>query len=135
MSDPRIVVSRLAEATNGHDLDALVACFADDVVSDQPAHPGRRFQGKAQLRSNWEQILGGVPDVRIHPLSVVVEGDRAWCEWRFDGTRRDGAPFAMRGVTILSVREDLIERVTFYMEPVDRSDEDVSEAVRQAVEA
>ena len=107
----------MVEATNAHDLDALVACFADDVVSEQPAHPARSFHGKEQVRANWAQILGTVPDLRIVPVSLTVDGHRAWCEWRFDGRRRDGVVFALRGVTIFDVRGELIERVAFYMEP------------------
>jgi ketosteroid isomerase-like protein len=132
-TEPPPVVRRLVDATNGHDLDALVACFADEVVSEQPAHPARDFRGKDQLRANWQQILGGVPDLRIELLSVAVEGERVWCEWAFDGTRRDGVPFAMRGVTIFGIRDDRIASVHFYMEPVERAGVDVGDAVREAV--
>jgi ketosteroid isomerase-like protein len=35
--DPMAVVRRLQDATNRHDLDALVACFAPDYLSEIPA--------------------------------------------------------------------------------------------------
>jgi ketosteroid isomerase-like protein len=133
MTHPQEVVQRLVDATNRHDLEALVACFSDDVVSEQPSHPARSFHGKDQVEANWAQILGGVPDIRIEPVSIAIGGDRAWCELRFDGIRRDGNAFAMRGVTIFDVRDDRIEHVAFYIEPLDTSAPDVGEAVSEAV--
>ena len=32
-------------ATNAHDLDALVACFAEDYENETPAHPGSGLPG------------------------------------------------------------------------------------------
>ena len=40
------VLQRLLVALNAHDLDALVACFADDYVNETPAHPRRGFRGQ-----------------------------------------------------------------------------------------
>jgi ketosteroid isomerase-like protein len=62
VSDARAVVRRLQAATNAHDLDALVACFAPDYLSEIPAHPARSFRGSEQVRRNWTQILAGVPE-------------------------------------------------------------------------
>ncbi|MGZ5301942.1 MAG: nuclear transport factor 2 family protein, partial [Actinomycetota bacterium] len=57
------LVERLARATNEHDLDALTACFAPEYVNETPAHPERGFRGRDQVRKNWEQIFGAVPDL------------------------------------------------------------------------
>ena len=65
------VVDRLREATNGHDLDALVDCFTEDYRNDTPAHPQRSFGGRAQVRSNWEQIFAAVPDISASVLARV----------------------------------------------------------------
>lgn len=54
MDGPAETIERLLQATNGRDLDALVACFAEDYVNDTPAHPARGFRGSAQVRRNWE---------------------------------------------------------------------------------
>ena len=55
-------VERLLGATNAHDLDALVSCFAADYRNLTPAHPARGFVGHAQVRRNWRQIFDAVPD-------------------------------------------------------------------------
>ena len=45
MSDAQDMVDRLVQATNDHDLEALVDCFAVDYVNETPAHPARGFRG------------------------------------------------------------------------------------------
>ena len=53
-ADPTLsVVTRLRDAMNEHDLEALVDVFDPDFVSETPAHPQRTFQGAAQVRRNW----------------------------------------------------------------------------------
>ena len=130
---PRTIVERLMVAINAHDLDGVVACFADDVESHHPAHPSRSFRGTDRVRSNWRRILGGVPDLRANLVSCVVDGPSAWTEWIWNGTREDGGRFEMRGVTIQVVRDGAIASVRFFMEPVEVGGAAVSEAVGRVV--
>ena len=128
------IVQRLRDAINEHDLEQLVGCFSEDYRNETPAHPSRSFVGAEQVRRNWTQILGGLPDLRAELVRFAVSGDEVWAEWDWKGTRPDGAPFAMRGVTILAPGAD--GRATwsrFYMEPVDQAEDDVTAAVRDAV--
>ena len=129
----RTIVERLMEATRRGDLDAIVGCFDVDVVSETPAHPARGFRGNQQVRENWAQILRGVPDLRQELLAFTGDDRRAWCEWAWDGTRADGAPFGMRGVTIFDVARDRISGVRFHMEPIERDGNDAGAGVRQAM--
>ena len=124
-------IERLRDATNEHDIEALVACFASDVCSEQPVHPSRDFVGTDQIRANWSQIFGGVPDIHAELVSATVDGSRGCAEWAWNGTRADGAPFEMRGVTIVTGEDGCITSVRFYMEPVQRDDVEVAAAVRQ----
>lgn len=129
--DPTAAVERLREAINAHDLDALAACFAPDYLSEFPAHPDRAFRGHEQMRRNWGQIFGGVPDLTATLAGCAVAGDTAWAEWDWRGTRRDGAPFAMRGVTVQGVAGGRIAWVRLYMEPVEVAGAGVDIAVRR----
>lgn len=63
-TDPRSLLEHLLPAVNDHDLDGLVACFDEDYVNVNPAHPERGFRGSEQVRRNWSQIFARVPDVR-----------------------------------------------------------------------
>jgi ketosteroid isomerase-like protein len=130
---PLSVIERLGDAINQHDLDALTACFAPDYASEFPAHPDRAFRGHEQMRKNWVRIFGSVPDIAATLLRAASEGDTAWGEWEWRGTRADGAPFAMRGVTIVGVRHDLVTWARMYMEPVETGGAGSDAAVRRSM--
>src|SRR3954469_8586481 len=130
---PKAVVERLRVATNAHDLDALVGCFSADYRNETPAHPGRSFEGRAQVRANWTQIFAGVPDITAEITASVVDRDVVWSEWGRKGTRRDGAPHAMRGVIVFGTADDAIPWARFYLEPVDSDAENADQAVRRLV--
>jgi ketosteroid isomerase-like protein len=128
-------VARLQQATNDHDLEAIVACFAEDYVNEAPAHPSRSFAGREQVRRNWARILAAVPDLASTMVASSVSGDTVWAEWAWTGTRRDGAHHEMRGVTVTSIREGVIGRARFFMEPVVRDEVGIDAAVGQAITA
>ena len=73
--EPRLVVERLNDAMNAHDIDAFVACFDDDYESEQPAHPDRAFRGREQVRRNWSAIFEGVPDFRSELVRSTASGE------------------------------------------------------------
>lgn len=130
---PLDVLHRLERATNAHDLEALVDCFATDYRNETPAHPARGFRGRSQVRTNWSQIFAAVPDLRADVLAAAVDGQTVWSEWEMSGTRRDGAAHLMRGVIVFDVDDGRAASARFYLEPVDRSTTDVNAAVRAAV--
>jgi ketosteroid isomerase-like protein len=66
-----------------------------------------------------------VPDLWARLPGIAVDGDRVWTEWDISGTRRDGAPFAMRGVVIFGVSGGAIASARFYLEPVEETSGDV----------
>ena len=133
--EPLAVVRRLQAATNAHDLDALVDCFGPDYRSELPVHPSRSFRGREQVRTNWAQILDGVPDLHSELVRQATDGNTVWAEWEWTGTRRDGARHLMRGTTILQVEDERIAWARFYMEPVVDDGVPIDAAVRGAVGA
>jgi ketosteroid isomerase-like protein len=125
------VLGRLHDAMNRHDLEALVQCFREDFVSEQPAHPARNFRGREQVRRNWTQILGGIRDLKATLVRSAVQGDVVWAEWSWQGTRPDGSPADMAGVTVNGVADGQITWTHFFMEPVERQGVDIDAAVRR----
>ncbi|CAN5515143.1 hypothetical protein BH24ACT26_BH24ACT26_14340 [soil metagenome] len=127
--DPSAVIHRLLQATNDHDLEGLVSCFADGYVNETPVHPPRGFRGNEQVRRNWSQIFAGVPDLRARVLGTAVDGDEVWTEWEMSGTRGDGGVFLMRGVVIFCVVEATVTSARFYLEPVEETSGDIDAAI------
>jgi ketosteroid isomerase-like protein len=129
--DPRAVIERIRAALDAHDLDALVECFADDYVLEAPAHPARGFSGATQVRKNQQAALEAVPDLRVIVVRTAADGETAWAEWEWCGTRSDGSPHLMRGVTINGIREGRVAWARLFMEPVEIDGLDVETAIRR----
>jgi uncharacterized protein (TIGR02246 family) len=124
------VVARLQEAMNAHDLEAFVACFAEDYDSVQPAHPDRAFRGREQVRANWSEVFTAVPDFRAEVVRVTAAGDTAWSEWRWEGTQTDGGRLDMAGVIVFGMRDDRVAWARLYVEPVEQQGAGIEAAVR-----
>lgn len=84
--DGAIVLARLERALNAHDLELVVGCFDEQVVSEQPVHPSRSFRGRAQIEKNWSQLLAAFRD------PVGVDDDRiCWVRFYMEPVEQDGA--------------------------------------------
>ncbi|MBD2067061.1 nuclear transport factor 2 family protein [Leptolyngbya sp. FACHB-671] len=113
-----VVIDRLQQAQNAHDLEAFLDCFAPHIQTDHPVHPERPFQGIEHARRNWSTMFHDIPNFRSESLGSAVEDDTAWAEWYWFSTRRNGTSFGMRKVSILGIQPEQIKWARFYMEPV-----------------
>jgi ketosteroid isomerase-like protein len=129
--EPTLVVERLNEAMNAHDIEAFVACFDDDYQSEQPAHPDRAFRGREQVRRNWSAIFEGVPDFRSELVRSTGSGETEWSEWRWRGTQPDGTALDMAGVIVCGVRDGHLIWARLYVEPIEQSGAGIDAAVRR----
>lgn len=118
--EPAEVLARLNAALNRHDLAAFVECFDPDYESEQPAHPDRRFRGRAQVERNWAAMFGGLPDFRAEVVRSAVAGDAVWVEWRWTGQRADGTRLEACGACIFGIRAGRLQWGRLYMEDVER---------------
>ncbi len=112
------LITRLREATNNHDLEALADCFHPDYDSEFPAHPERAFRGRQQMRENWSGIFASLPNLKSTLVRSASNQGTAWAEWEWQGTRVDGVPVTLKGVTIQEVRDGRVAWTRLYMEPV-----------------
>jgi ketosteroid isomerase-like protein len=124
------LLERLRDAANSHDAARVAALFAEDYRSDQPLHPGRAFTGRAQVLANWSSVFEGVPDFTAELVDSTVDGQTEWGEWSWHGQHPDGTSFAMRGVTVMVVRDGQVAEARLYLEPVELGGADIDAAVR-----
>jgi ketosteroid isomerase-like protein len=110
------VLYRYQAAMNAHDLEALLDCFDPGYESVQPLNPDRDFRGRETVRERWTTIFREVPDFRAELLRSAVDGEEAWGEWRWRGTRADGSAIDVRGVTIVGAPDERIVWGRFYLE-------------------
>jgi ketosteroid isomerase-like protein len=124
------VLARLVEATNDHDLEAMLDCFKPDYRSEQPAHPARAFQGVEQVRKNWSSLMESVPDLHWEVLRTATDETTAWMEARLTGTKPDGTKLDEVGVVILGISGGHIGWGRLYLEDVEVEGGSIDETVR-----
>jgi steroid delta-isomerase-like uncharacterized protein len=75
------------EAFNAHDVDALVALYADDATHTSPKiralHPdtGGKLVGKAALAAWWRDANRRLPGLRYEATAIVADDARAIIEY------------------------------------------------------
>ncbi len=107
----------ITDAFNRHDLDAIMAFFADDAVFETPRGPepfGRRFEGRAAVREGLAARFSGIPDVQYGDDHHIVAGDRGASEWTLTGTTTDGERLEVRGCDLWAFRDGKIVRKDSY---------------------
>jgi ketosteroid isomerase-like protein len=107
--DRLAVLERMVDAFNVHDLDAIMALFADDCVFESPRGPeawGRRFQGQSAVREGLGARFTTIPDVHYGDGSHFVSGDRGVSEWTLTGTTTEGTRLNVRGCDLWTFRDD-----------------------------
>jgi ketosteroid isomerase-like protein len=115
-------------AVASHEPDRVAECFRTDCRFDLPVHPARSFTGRDQARQNWSMIFATVPDLRIDLVDAIHDGDTCWAEWEYSGTRTDGTPHLMRGVTVITVDETgRLRAARFYVDFVDTAGVSITE--------
>jgi ketosteroid isomerase-like protein len=65
------VVDRLVVAVNAHDLDVVADLLHEDYRSEHPAHPGRAFDGRAQMLASWAAMFAGIPDFCLPTADAI----------------------------------------------------------------
>lgn len=101
----------IAAAFDRHDLDGIMAQFADDAVFESPRGAerwGQRFVGKASVREAFAARFSGIPDVRYEEDDHFVDGDRGASEWTLSGTTTDGKRIEVRGCDLWTIRDGKI---------------------------
>ena len=114
----------LVAAFNAHDLDAIMALFADDAVLEMPRGPdpwGRRFVGRAAVREGLKARFEGLPDVHYGADSHYVDGDMGISQWTVTGTTRSGEKIAARGCDFYCFRAGTVVKKDSFWKIVEKS--------------
>ncbi|MDB5554595.1 MAG: ketosteroid isomerase [Rhizobium sp.] len=107
--DIRSTLMALCAAFNAHDLDSIMAFFADDCVLQMPrgSKPwGERFEGKEKVRAALATRFEGLPDVHYGDEQHFVDEDAntGMSKWTLTGTTRDGVRKHVHGCDFYTFR-------------------------------
>jgi len=101
------MLQEIASAFDRHDLDGIMAHFADDAVFEGPRGPdkwGTRFVGHDQVRDAFAARFAGIPDIRYQEDDHFVDADRGASEWTLSGTTTGGERIEVRGCDLWTLR-------------------------------
>jgi steroid delta-isomerase-like uncharacterized protein len=85
MGKAREVMDQLTRAaTEEHNVDAAVACYADEAVMITPE--AGEIRGHDGIRDYWQPFFEAFPDAGYEPMSKLEAGDTAIDEGWFTGT-------------------------------------------------
>ena len=116
------MLEEICNAFNRHDLDGVMAFFAEDATLDRPrgADPwGSRAVGQAAVREGLAARFAGIPDVHYSEDRHWVCGDRGASEWLLTGTTTAGQRIEVRGCDLWEFRDGLVVRKDSYWKIVE----------------
>ena len=94
----------ITDAFNRHDVDGVMAFFAEDAVFESPKGPepwGRRFVGRDEVREGFAARFAGIPDVHYGDDRHWAGNDFGVSEWTLTGTSVSGQRIEVRGIDML----------------------------------
>jgi steroid delta-isomerase-like uncharacterized protein len=127
-TDLETLIDRYNEAWNAHDVDAIMAMHAPDMVFENHT-AGERAAGEA-VREHVAAIFEGWPDITFETRRLYVRDDLIVQEWTATAThsrtmRRgdlvaeaSGKAVRWEGMDIIPVRDGLITRKDVYSDSV-----------------
>jgi ketosteroid isomerase-like protein len=83
----RLLAEAWLSAFNRHDVEALVALYADDCTHTSPKiralhpHTGGQLRGKAELRQWWGDAMKRLPGIRYELTALTAQEDRVVLEY------------------------------------------------------
>jgi ketosteroid isomerase-like protein len=117
MADDSVrIVQAFNDATNRHDIDAMLALVSDDILFESTAPPdGERLVGKSSVRQVWEGIFRESPNARVETEDLIVCADRciALVCYVFDHENPDAGH--VRAVDVLRVEHGKISEKLSYV--------------------
>ena len=122
--DIRSTLIALCDAFNAHDLDRIMAFFADDCVLEMPrgAEPwGTRCEGKRNVRDALATRFEGLPDVYYGKAEHFADeaADTGMSKWTLTGTTREGVKKEVQGCDFYTFRDGKVIRKDSYWKIVE----------------
>ncbi len=115
------VVERCCDAFNRHDVEGILADFAENAVwllALGPNADGRKLNGKAEIRALLEQRFRDIPDMNWAVIRHFASGTLVCSEWTVTGTPKNGPRINWLGVDIWELKGGKITKKDTYWKQV-----------------
>ena len=111
------LLDEIAGAFNRHDIDAILAYFAEDCVfllSRGPEASGRQLKGKKEIGSFLRERFASLGDMKWRTLEHWTAGDRGVSEWVMTCTLPSGERMELLGCDLYRFRDGKIVKKDTY---------------------
>jgi steroid delta-isomerase-like uncharacterized protein len=121
-------IERYNDAWNRHDLEAIVAMHAPDMVFENHT-AGERAEG-ADVREHIAKIFAAWPDIAFRPRRIYVRDDLVVQEWTASATHNhdlrrgdliapaSGKRIEWKGMDVIPFERDQIKRKDVYSDSI-----------------
>ena len=99
-----------------HDLDGMVALFADESETSNPTDASPH-QGRDGARHFWDGYRRSFEEIHSEFRNVVATDDVAILEWTSRGKAVEGAPVEYDGVSVVEYEGGRVKRFRAYFDP------------------
>jgi steroid delta-isomerase-like uncharacterized protein len=122
-------IGRYNDAWNAHDLDAIIAMHADDMVFENHT-AGESAQGPDQVREHISSIFETWPDIRFEARRLYARDGVVTQEWTASATHTNtmrrgdliadptGKRIEWRGIDVIPFEDGLVKRKDVYSDSV-----------------
>ena len=114
MTDQTILdlMGEFGDAFNRHDVDAIMACMAEDCIFI--SRHGERLHGSDKVRAHFTKRLAEVPDLHFEQTDHFFCDNRGFYEWKV--TFKDhGTPMEIVSCDIFTYRDGKIAVKDYYV--------------------
>jgi len=111
----REIVTRIVEAYNAKDADALAELYLPDARYWSAL--GDWQEGIAAIRSHIEDLHRRLPDEQMTIDAVMTDGEAIVAEFTSAGTAPSGLPYQISFTEVIELRNGKIASVMVYLDP------------------
>jgi ketosteroid isomerase-like protein len=122
MPDGKALVTRLVDAANARDWEALLATCTPDVSVVHPLAEAPQ-QGLDGLRAFFEESIEALPDQYLHVATVIAEDDVVALEGRITATL-DGETLSIPCAFFFTLGDDAIQEIRMYYDTAPTGDDE-----------
>jgi ketosteroid isomerase-like protein len=110
-SSPADVMRSYWSAECRRDLDSVLAHYAPDAVLRDPAGV---YRGRAEIARYYQASMAAFPGLQITIVDEIISGRRGAFEFEANLTGNEGAGVVVRGLSLVSVRDGVLESMHCY---------------------
>lgn len=109
----RSIIKLAADACQHQNAQTFASLFRNDA---EMILPGHRLTGKAKIQAATTTYLQSCDEIKIEIQRILVEGDRAVVEWRWQSRKAGQKDYAENAI-VIDFKAGLIQRWREYTDP------------------